>query len=837
MGGIVGTPQYMSPEQILGDHQNLDARSDVWSLGVVLYILLTGRSPFAADTMNDVLAGVLTKEIRPPATLEPGVPVELQAITMRALTRDRSARYCNAGDMAKDMIAYQSGERVNAYAYGFLDLMRRFLARHRAAAVVSGVAGCAMLFLAALSYLRVSRARDAALLAERRATAGQQLANTRYADALVEKARAAAATDDIVEAEMLAAEAASVEARPDAKGILASLAGSVRLVPTFRSTADVPCTQTVGTPRADVYTCLDHSLLKALHGSSVRWTVDARNAVSATTVGENDAAVLFADGRWSVYSTSDGRRVAEGALALQHAHTLVGAEHHPWLAAADSQGNVAIWNMQESPVRPILIHWGQPVTAFAFARSRATLVLGGKFGKIAALDFTTPDKRETQVGDAHATILSITIGPRDAHVITGSSDGAVSIWELSKGRFVGNALKRQVGISSLALSEQGRWLLAGTTSSEVDLIDMQQQARVFSVPQGAGQFKPVGFDQNGQVWLTNSASQLSRYAVVEPSPRSMLLDRGNVLSLTWLSGGEFLFSGGLRDSGVCLFRIADGVCLDRVPVQMSQVRITLASPDGRFLFLAGAGSTVQVWDTNTRLPVAVGQVPLAEIRAAAYDGSQTHILVGGVADTLFRFHVASGRVVEQWRVGGHVQAIAVSKSGQSVLLGLRDGRVQQRDSQLRLLGEAQLHHGWVSGIELNPTLDYGVSVGADGKTLFWNPRTLEVLESHQDHTGRVTTIALSADGKYVATGGEDQALILSSARRPWARVAVLRGHRGTIRCAGFDQASRWLASGSDDASVRLWDMSILSANPKTTQELAGQAWGLHMTGPRVARAE
>ena len=100
-GMIVGTIRYMSPEQIRG--QAVDERSDVWSLGVVIYEIVAGQHPFAGLTKTDVLASILQSEPAPLIRLAPHVPVELQRIVKKALRKNREDRYVNAKEFAVDL--------------------------------------------------------------------------------------------------------------------------------------------------------------------------------------------------------------------------------------------------------------------------------------------------------------------------------------------------------------------------------------------------------------------------------------------------------------------------------------------------------------------------------------------------------------------------------------------------------------------------------------------------------------------------------------------------------------------------------------------------------------
>jgi len=137
-GQVIGTPAYMSPEQITGRSQQADARTDVYALGVVLYEMLTGIRPYRGDSdllINEITSGNPT----PPRVIDSTVPRDIEAICLRAMSRDPANRFASAADLADDLERFLAGEPTRARPPGSLKKSLLLLNRHRYLMALAGM--------------------------------------------------------------------------------------------------------------------------------------------------------------------------------------------------------------------------------------------------------------------------------------------------------------------------------------------------------------------------------------------------------------------------------------------------------------------------------------------------------------------------------------------------------------------------------------------------------------------------------------------------------------------------------------------------------------------------
>lgn len=155
-GEFIGSPLYMSPEQIRGDFAEVDLRTDVYSLGATLYEWLTLRPPFPGETREQVITRILSGELTEPRALNPQIPVDLETICLKALSNDRGKRYAQASAMRDDLNRYLLRDQIRARRAGILAKAARHIGKRRVAAVIV----VALLVVASVTALLIREKKE-----------------------------------------------------------------------------------------------------------------------------------------------------------------------------------------------------------------------------------------------------------------------------------------------------------------------------------------------------------------------------------------------------------------------------------------------------------------------------------------------------------------------------------------------------------------------------------------------------------------------------------------------------------------------------------------------------
>lgn len=143
-GAVMGSPNYMSPEQAGGHTREVGTHSDVWALGAILYELLTGRPPFLSDSIQGTLQQVLTRDPERPRSSVPTVPRDLETICLKCLEKDSKKRYPSAEALSDDLTAYLDGRPIAARQVGTFGILLRWRKRNPVIAAAIAIAVIAL---------------------------------------------------------------------------------------------------------------------------------------------------------------------------------------------------------------------------------------------------------------------------------------------------------------------------------------------------------------------------------------------------------------------------------------------------------------------------------------------------------------------------------------------------------------------------------------------------------------------------------------------------------------------------------------------------------------------
>jgi len=826
-GSLCGTPLYMSPEQLSGHIAEVDQRSDVWSLGVVLYTILSGRSPFSGKTLNDIISLVSTGKYLPLRQIDPRIPPELAAVVEHALRPNKHDRYPSARELARDVQAYQAGTRVTAYEYSSLELLKRFVARHRSAVLVSVLALSIVLVLGVAAYHRVLVARDRALLAERRAhenelsaTRNAQHARHSLSEVLIERAQQALQEGNSIDAEALAVQALAQEERADARGVLIASRSVMR--PTLRATWSETrgCARSALSFAADLFACAIGRDLKI-------WRLASRELLSEHSFDSeigllglaSDASTLgvtLADGRFGVRPASSHGSFQFGSCGPKPTALALAAGGQA-LACGNARGQLSVWHAGlASSARQLEL--GQAVSALSWSKEGSRLAVGGELGALLVYDGEShgPQRLAGHTG----TVLGLALAEQGRYLASSGADRTLRTWDTQTKAPLDAPLLLGDAMGTLAWSDDRRIMALGGKDNSFRVLDLRSGRRaLLKQHDEAVDLVAISADAT-RLGSYSRDSGLRLWSLSADPSRNELTERGNVLALCSGSAADQLLSAGLGRNGVCIWQLASGSCATRLPVRLDRVRALAVSTNGQRLALAGSGTQIFIWDLLQKIPIQVIEGLRQETRALAFAPDGQTLAAAGIERKLRIFEVATATLRAEQETLAPIQTMSVDPKSGALVTGDQAGVLTVRDMKTGRPELAwQAHGDWILSLAISPDGKQLASAGADRSVRVWNLHTHQRLFSLTGHAGRVLSVDFSPDGSQLASASEDKTVRLWDPLTGTA-LATLPGHTGSVRAVRFTRRPFELASGSDDGTIRLWHLDdIKRSGPELAADL------------------
>jgi eukaryotic-like serine/threonine-protein kinase len=799
-GAIIGTPQYMPPEQAEGRHEDFGPTADVYSLGAILYELLTGQVPFTGKTDVEILRRIHSEEAVPPRRLRRDVPRDLETICLKCLEKEPRKRYPEAGALGQDLRRYLGKRPIQARRTPAWERVLKWTRRHPLVATSSAISAGLLLCLLILSWLLES-------------LGAQYLALLQHQDS--EK------TDLRIQQQETNYHNLRQHYDQDMHQLQAQWAvhhgdQSLKTLNAYR-------------PREgwdDLRGFVWYYWWKRCQGEYF-WLYGHKGKINAVAVDHQGAVIASGsmDGTVKLWDSVTGELLA----TLEHGAAVTCLDFSSdgkTLASGSDDGSVRLWDVGARRQRAVLQGHDGAVHAVAFSPDGSILISASARGALCKWDPVLATQQEA----AHRTtdFWSVAFAPDGSTLATGGADGSLVLWDAS-GLQVRSALAGAPGrVAATAFSPDGK-LLASATGGAVALWDVAS-GRVSPPVPWEGDARSVAFAPDGESLVVSghaagdpARAGLSKQFRLED--RRVIAefhwDRGPINSSAFAPDGQAVILGG--ETGIVnVWRPqarTEPVLLGSHP----DVRSLAFAPDGLLLATAGGGdNAIQLWDaaSGRRGATLRGHSGLVNCIAFSPDGK---LLASGSADHSVRlWDPVKGVEVASWQAhADSVLCLAWSADSQTLVTGGKDFVVKPWDVTTRKVRAAlQGHRAPVSGVVFAPPDGLSIaSASQDGTVRLWDAqlwRPMSVLPGEEAQ--ETWSLVYSPDGKTLAVGTSDGAIHLWDVPRvlwnvaEWKPRAVLRGHVQGVRALAFSADGISLASGGDDNTVRLWD-------PVTGQEL------------------
>jgi WD40 repeat protein/tRNA A-37 threonylcarbamoyl transferase component Bud32 len=765
-GVVLGTAQYMAPEQAAGLLDRIGPATDVYSLGAVLYELLTGRPPIRGATTLDTLRRVLIDEPTTPRQLKAETPDDLDAIVMKCLDKSPTRRYASASELAADLRRFLQGMPTLARPLSRRQRAARWIRRNPAAAVMASLATLVVL-LGGGMYL-IQRQFDA--YREEVLRREQEIS---YREGIV-AAQRFFAEGDVASAERLLRKYIPRGNGPDLRGFAWHyLSAQVTHDAYNEFDAGTEVYQMKLSPDGKwIALACRNSMLKILETESllevalVDTEQDEMNGV-AWTADSRQIACLGDAGTVRIYDR-ESDRLGKPWRVMTSGRAYSGEFHDDdrILIVCGEDNAVRLWDVASQQEVATLAGHGRPVEAISLSPDGRELATASSDNLAMVWDLATRQRRGTLKGHK-GRLTTIAYSPDGKLLASGGIDGMVCLWNAQDLRLLDQAYCLD-GVQNVVFTADSQRLIAGDRSGT--LRDFQ-----LGSPGADGIPTKVELASPTDAWYGHATKVWSLAAL--PTEQRFL--SGGTKVKAWRRGQEVVrwFSPSDRDYQSCEF-----------------------SRDGSQLFAALSPGGVEVRDGRTgevQHLLSSGKYNVCTV--AALTGRE-QVAAGANQGEIFVWNEKSQTLLHQWQIPN---AKWVDKLVYSPAANLLAANCYSR-GQVILVDPNSGEEQRVLPAAVSNTLAFSpdgqrIVLDSLNSLLIYEVATGRLLRSLDGHTSTIACVAFNDSGTLFASASHDRTIRLWNPQGD--EVAVLHGHRGAVSALAFTADDRALLSGGDDGTI------------------------------------
>ncbi|MFO1498988.1 MAG: serine/threonine-protein kinase [Verrucomicrobiota bacterium] len=829
LGALVGTPEYMSPEQAELNQYDIDTRSDIYSLGVLLYELLTGTTPLTREAIRQAAFDEILRRIRAEEPAKPSTRVsshgdrlttisaqrssqpgqllrilrgDLDWIVLKALEKERTRRYESANSLAADLARHLTNQPVLARPPSVGYALQKAFRRNKVLFTATAGVALALIFGAAVSTWQAVRAFRARTEAEKLL----YVANMNLAQQAAEQKN---------------------------MGRLQQLLRETQTYPNRGFEWFYWQTQI-------------HGELMALRGhsnwiTSVAFSPDGRRLITGsldTHVKVWDASsgkeLLTLTSPSSIRSfalSRDGRRIATGAhecimiwdpVSGEKALTLQG--HSNWVTAlafspdgkqivsVGADKTVKVWDLGIKQERPALDELHATIGSVAFSPNGQQVATAVGQQDVVLWDPSNGRRQMTLSGHL-SWVTSVNYSSDGERLVTGSLDQTIRVWNATTGEQLLRIEWPGKAASSAVFSADGRKVLAGSSDATAAVWETSTGRELLKLTGHIDAITAVAFSADGRRILTGSADGTAKVWAGDPDPEPFIIQgQDHGILAVGFSQGEPRVVTGRGQQRIKVWDVATRRELFTAVGHSNSVLSADFSQDGQKLVTASADRTAKVWDIAQRreLFTLIGHEQEVESVAMSHDGQW--IVTGSSDQTAKVWDGSTGRGVLTLR--GHkgpINSTAFSAAGRRIVTGSSDGTIKVWSAAT---GRELLTMDWprnsfnglmfsVAMAIFSPDARQVLAVSYGQPAKLWDVRTGRELFTLKGHRSQITAAGFSPDGRRLITGSVDETVKIWDASCG-RELLTLKGHRSHVTSMAFSADGRCLLTGGLDGMALTW---------------------------------